>query len=171
MHDLAGARRSNLLTGPAIDVIGAVVAQLAAVQAEHPNCHPSWFAAPGRRRPRVRATPRRRRRCTLGRASPGTTSSPSRATGGPPRATDPPYSAEPDQTPALRLRRGRHGAGQARPPLAGRGQPSGRSVHIAEDERFVVCYNPEAADRDAALRQVMLAKLEKLVAAPARCPT
>ncbi|MBW8767025.1 MAG: hypothetical protein JF630_12620, partial [Geodermatophilales bacterium] len=39
-----------------------------------------------------------------------------------------------------------------------------KEVHIAEDERFVVCYNPEAADRDAALRQVMVAKLTELIA-------
>jgi hypothetical protein len=39
-----------------------------------------------------------------------------------------------------------------------------KEVHITEDERFVVCFNPEAADRDAALRQVMIGKLEELIA-------
>ena len=39
-----------------------------------------------------------------------------------------------------------------------------KEVRIAEDERFVVCVNPEAADRDAALRQVMIGKLEELIA-------
>jgi hypothetical protein len=38
-----------------------------------------------------------------------------------------------------------------------------KEVHIAADERFVVCFNPEAAARDAALRQVMVAKLEQLI--------
>jgi hypothetical protein len=39
-----------------------------------------------------------------------------------------------------------------------------KEVKIAEDERFVVCFNPEAAERDAALRQVMLGKLDELIA-------
>ena len=39
-----------------------------------------------------------------------------------------------------------------------------KEVHIADDERFVVCFNPEAAERDAALRQVMISKLDQLIA-------
>jgi hypothetical protein len=39
-----------------------------------------------------------------------------------------------------------------------------KEVKIREDERFVVCFNPEAAERDAALRQVMVGQLEKLIA-------
>jgi hypothetical protein len=39
-----------------------------------------------------------------------------------------------------------------------------KEVRIAEDERFVVCFNPEAADRDAALRAVMVDKLTELIA-------
>jgi len=37
-------------------------------------------------------------------------------------------------------------------------------VKIRDDERFIVCFNPETADRDAALRQVMVDKLETLIA-------
>jgi hypothetical protein len=39
-----------------------------------------------------------------------------------------------------------------------------KEVKIADDERFIVCFNPETADRDAALRQVMVDKLEALIA-------
>jgi Transposase DDE domain len=39
-----------------------------------------------------------------------------------------------------------------------------KEVRIRDDERFVVCFNPEAADRDAALRAVMVGKLEELIA-------
>jgi hypothetical protein len=39
-----------------------------------------------------------------------------------------------------------------------------KEVRIAEDERFVICFNPEQADRDAALREVMLGKLAALIA-------
>src|SRR6266508_1212953 len=39
-----------------------------------------------------------------------------------------------------------------------------KEVRIADDERFVVCYNPEAADRDAAVRARMLAQLQELIA-------
>jgi Transposase DDE domain len=39
-----------------------------------------------------------------------------------------------------------------------------KEVHIAEDERFVICFNPEQAERDAALRQVMVDKLTELIA-------
>jgi Transposase DDE domain len=39
-----------------------------------------------------------------------------------------------------------------------------KEVKIADDERFIVCSNPEAATRDAALREVMIGKLEALIA-------
>ena len=39
-----------------------------------------------------------------------------------------------------------------------------KDVKIAADERFVICYNPEQADRDAALREVMTDKLTTLLA-------
>src|SRR3954470_16885840 len=39
-----------------------------------------------------------------------------------------------------------------------------KEVKIADDERFIVCFNPDTADRDAALRQVMVGKLEQLIA-------
>ena len=38
-----------------------------------------------------------------------------------------------------------------------------KEVRIAEQERFVICYNPEQADRDAAVRERLLAQLEELV--------
>jgi hypothetical protein len=39
-----------------------------------------------------------------------------------------------------------------------------KEVKIRDDERFIVCFNPETADRDAALRKVMVDKLEQLIA-------
>ncbi len=39
-----------------------------------------------------------------------------------------------------------------------------KEVRIAEDERFVICFNPEQADRDAALREIMIGKLTTLIA-------
>jgi transposase len=36
-----------------------------------------------------------------------------------------------------------------------------KEVRIAEDERFVICFNPEAAERDAAVRAKMIALLEE----------
>jgi transposase len=39
-----------------------------------------------------------------------------------------------------------------------------KEVKIAPDERFVICYNPEQAERDAALREVMTGKLTALIA-------
>ncbi len=38
-----------------------------------------------------------------------------------------------------------------------------KEVKIAEDERFVICYNPEQAERDTALREVMLGKLTTMI--------
>jgi transposase len=39
-----------------------------------------------------------------------------------------------------------------------------KEVRIADDERFVICFNPEQAERDHALRELMVAKLEALIA-------
>lgn len=39
-----------------------------------------------------------------------------------------------------------------------------KEVKIAQDERFVICYNPEQAERDAALREVMIGKLTIMTA-------
>src|SRR4051795_809770 len=39
-----------------------------------------------------------------------------------------------------------------------------KEVKIRDDERFIVCFNPETADRDAALRAVMVDKLTALIA-------
>jgi transposase len=38
-----------------------------------------------------------------------------------------------------------------------------KEVRIAEDERFVICHNPEAAERDAATRARMIAQLKELI--------
>jgi hypothetical protein len=38
-----------------------------------------------------------------------------------------------------------------------------KEVRIAEDERFVICHNPEAAERDAAIRARMTAQLKELI--------
>jgi hypothetical protein len=39
-----------------------------------------------------------------------------------------------------------------------------KEVRIAEDERFVICHNPEGAERDAAIRARMIAQLKELIA-------
>ena len=31
------------------------------------------------------------------------------------------------------------------------------------DDRFVICYNPDAADRDAAIREQLVAQLEQMI--------
>ena len=36
-------------------------------------------------------------------------------------------------------------------------------MRIAEDERFVICFNPEAAERDAAVRARMITQLEEMI--------
>jgi transposase len=38
-----------------------------------------------------------------------------------------------------------------------------KEVRIAEDERFVICHNPDAAERDAATRARMIAQLKELI--------
>src|SRR6266566_9080278 len=38
-----------------------------------------------------------------------------------------------------------------------------KEVKIAEDERFVICFNPEAAERDAAVRARMIAQLTAMI--------
>ena len=39
-----------------------------------------------------------------------------------------------------------------------------KEVRIAEDERFVICYNPDQADRDAAVRTRLVAQLQETIA-------
>lgn len=39
-----------------------------------------------------------------------------------------------------------------------------KEVKIAEGERFVICYNPEAAERDAAVRARLVARLTEMIA-------
>jgi len=39
-----------------------------------------------------------------------------------------------------------------------------KEVRIAEGERFVICFNPEAAERDAAVRVRLVARLEEMIA-------
>jgi hypothetical protein len=39
-----------------------------------------------------------------------------------------------------------------------------KEVKVSEHERFLVCHNPEAADRDAAVRANLVAKLEAMIA-------
>src|SRR5262249_36365196 len=38
-----------------------------------------------------------------------------------------------------------------------------KEVRISDSERFVICFNPEAAERDAATRARMLAQLEEMI--------
>jgi hypothetical protein len=38
-----------------------------------------------------------------------------------------------------------------------------KEVRIAEDERFVICHNPEGAERDAAIRARLIAQLRELI--------
>src|SRR5271166_672259 len=38
-----------------------------------------------------------------------------------------------------------------------------KEVRIAEDERFIICHNPEGAERDAAVRARMIAQLTELI--------
>jgi transposase len=38
-----------------------------------------------------------------------------------------------------------------------------KEVRIAEDERFVICHNPEGAERDAAIRVRLIAQLKELI--------
>src|SRR6185437_8303014 len=38
-----------------------------------------------------------------------------------------------------------------------------KEVRIAEDERFVICFNPEAAERDARVRERMLDQLGEMI--------
>jgi Transposase DDE domain len=38
-----------------------------------------------------------------------------------------------------------------------------KEVRIAEDERFVICHSPEGAERDAAIRARMIARLKELI--------
>src|SRR5437660_11071382 len=38
-----------------------------------------------------------------------------------------------------------------------------KEVRIAEDERFVICHNPQGAERDAAIRARMITQLRELI--------
>jgi len=38
-----------------------------------------------------------------------------------------------------------------------------KEVRIAEDERFVICHNPEASERDAAIRARLITQLKELI--------
>src|SRR5207248_2827018 len=38
-----------------------------------------------------------------------------------------------------------------------------KEVRIADDERFVICHNPEGAERDAAIRARLIAQLKELI--------
>ena len=39
-----------------------------------------------------------------------------------------------------------------------------KEVKVRDDERFIVCFNPDTATRDAAIRQVMVTRLEAMIA-------
>jgi Transposase DDE domain len=45
-----------------------------------------------------------------------------------------------------------------------------KEVKISDHERFVICYNPEQADRDAAIRQRLVAQLQELIAGTDKLP-
>jgi hypothetical protein len=45
-----------------------------------------------------------------------------------------------------------------------------KEVRISDAERFVICYNPEQADRDAAVRARLLAQLEETIAGTDKLP-
>jgi hypothetical protein len=45
-----------------------------------------------------------------------------------------------------------------------------KEVRISEAERFVICHNPEAAERDAAVRARLLAQLEETIAGTDKLP-
>jgi hypothetical protein len=45
-----------------------------------------------------------------------------------------------------------------------------KEVRIAEHERFVICYNPEQAGRDAAVRERLVAQLEELITGTDKLP-
>ena len=65
----------------------------------------------------------------------------------------------------------RSGSAQATAALARQGryqQVAGnlrvKEVRVAQDERFVICHNPEQAERDAAVREQLLAQLGEVIA-------
>jgi hypothetical protein len=51
-----------------------------------------------------------------------------------------------------------------RPGSGGGRQPARQEVKISDAERFVICSSPEQADRDAAVRERLLAQLEETIA-------
>jgi Transposase DDE domain len=46
-----------------------------------------------------------------------------------------------------------------------------KEVQVCETERFVICHNPEAAERDAHIREQLLTQLDELIAGSDRLPT
>jgi IS4 transposase len=65
----------------------------------------------------------------------------------------------------------RSGSAEARAALSRQGRYTDvaenlrvKEVRIAEDERFVICFNPEAAERDVRVRERMLAQLGEMIA-------
>ena len=66
---------------------------------------------------------------------------------------------------ALGLRGGDRGAVPPGPLPAASGTTCGsRRSRSPSDERFVICHNPDSADRDAAMREIMTGKLTALIA-------
>jgi hypothetical protein len=64
----------------------------------------------------------------------------------------------------------RSGSAEVKAALSRQGRYTGiagnmriKEVRISEHERFVICFNPEAADRDAHMRAQMVAQLEELI--------
>jgi DDE family transposase len=45
-----------------------------------------------------------------------------------------------------------------------------KEVKVSDHERFIVCHNPDAADRDAAVRTNLIARLEAMIAGSDRLP-
>jgi transposase len=45
-----------------------------------------------------------------------------------------------------------------------------KEVRISEHERFVICHNPDAATRDAAIREQLVAQLDELIAGSDKLP-
>ena len=77
----------------------------------------------------------------------------------------------PRREAALRLPRGRRRAGPPRPLPGRRPRTCGsRRSRSPSTERFVVCHNPDAADRDAAVRANLVDRLEAMIAGSDRLP-
>jgi hypothetical protein len=64
----------------------------------------------------------------------------------------------------------RSGSADAAAALSGQGRykdaagnPKAKEVRVSDEERFVICFNPEAAEKDAAVRARMTARLEETI--------